>query len=114
MSFQRRHGQPAQVYQSKVETDRRGNKVVVHDAVGPIDVTAVFIPERSARAEVPGQRAINVVRMIVTNEIPDMNLWSRVRWNDRDWDVVTPPAYHHGTRHTRHYSVNLRERGVVE
>ena len=54
--------------------------------------------------------AINVVRLIMDPNIQDMDLWSRVEFNDRQWDVVTPPGYHHGTRHTRHWSIDVRER----
>ena len=80
------------------------------DADGPHEVRAAFIPQRSARAEVPGQAQINVQRMIVAADLTDVNLWSRVEWAGSKWDVVTPPAYHHGTRRTRHWSIDIRER----
>jgi hypothetical protein len=110
-SFQRRRGQPAKVWPTTTIADSRGNPVVTVDMdADPIDVVAVFIPQRSARAEVPGQQQIDVTRMLVRPNLPNVNLWSRVLWNGRYWDVVTPPAYHHGTRHTRHWSIDLRER----
>jgi len=109
-SLQRKHGMPATVYAQKLETDNRGNHVMVVDLESPTEVVAAFIPQRSARAEVPGQAEINVTRMIVKHGIPGVGLWSRVHWNGTWWDVVTPPAYHHGTRHTRHWSIDLRER----
>ena len=101
------------VYSQRNTTDRRGNHQMGTDMTAFIEVVGAFIPQRSARAEVPGQAEINVTRMIVAAGIlPDqeMGLWSRVEWNGRWWDVVTPPAYHHGTRHTRHWSIDLRER----
>lgn len=109
-SIQRRRGQEALVWKTQVVTDRRGNKVVTAEGTDPISVLAAFIPQRSARAEVPGQQQINVVTMIVDPDLPEVDLWSRVEWNGRQWDVVSPPAFHNGTRHTRHWSMNLRER----
>jgi hypothetical protein len=91
-------------------TDRRGNEIEMADDDGPHEIRAAFIPQRSARAEVPGQAQINVTRMIVAADLPDVSLWSRVEWNGLLWDVVTPPAYHHGTRQTRHWSIDIRER----
>lgn len=109
-SYQRKHGMEALVWKTKRVVDNRGNEVLVPDSDGPHRVKAVFIPQRSARAEVPGQAQINVTRMIVEADLTDVNLWSRVEWRGIFWDVVTPPAYHHGSRHTRHWSIDLRER----
>lgn len=111
MSVQRRRGETARIWKTRTVTDNRGNKVVMAGADGPHEVRAVFIPQRSARAEVPGQAEINVTRMIVTADLPGVNLWSRVEWRGSEWDVVTPPALHSGVkRHTRHWSIDLRER----
>lgn len=101
---------PAKIWKTVVITDNRGNEVRVADADGPHEVRAAFIPLRSARAEVPGQQKINVTRMIVDANLEGVELWSRVEWDGKVWDVVTPPAYHHGTRRTRHWSIDLRER----
>jgi hypothetical protein len=109
-SYQRRRGQSARVWRTRTEIDNRGNEIEVADSDGPHEVRAAFIPQRSARAEVPGQQQINVVRMIVDADLEGVDLWSRVEWRGRQWDVVTPPAYHHGTRRTRHWSIDLRER----
>ncbi|MEU8327313.1 phage head-tail adapter protein [Micromonospora sp. NPDC048839] len=108
--MQRRRGQLAKVWKTQTVTDNRGNVVKVAQADGPHIVRAAFIPQRSARAEVPGQQQINVVRMLVTADLTDVDLWSRVEWNGKQWDVVTPPSHHHGTRRTRHWSIDLRER----
>lgn len=110
-SIQRRRGQPALIWKSKIVTDNRGNDIIVPDADGPHEVRAAFIPQRSSRAEVPGQQQINVTRMIVDADLEGVTLWSRVQYKGKDWDIVSPPAYHHGTRrHTRHWSIDIRER----
>ncbi|MEU9126585.1 phage head-tail adapter protein [Kitasatospora sp. NPDC048540] len=110
MSRQRRRGQTARIWKTKTITDHRGNEVIMADADGPHEVQAAFIPQRSARAEVPGQQQINVVRMLVDPDLDDVTLWSRVEYGGRQWDVVSPPAYHHGTRRTRHWGIDIRER----
>ena len=110
MSVQRRRGMAAKVWKIKTITDNRGNQVHIADEDGPHEVRAAFIPQRSAKAEVPGQMQINITRMIVSAELEGVDLWSRVEWQGKQWDVVTPPAYHHGTRHTRHLSIDIRER----
>jgi hypothetical protein len=110
VSVQRRKGELAKVWKTITTVDRRGNVNVSADEVGPHEVRAVFVPQRSARAEVPGQQQINILRMIVAPDLTDVNLWSRVEYRGRMWDVVTPPAYHHGVRQTRHWSIDLRER----
>lgn len=111
-SLQRRRGMKAMVYSEALIPDKRGNHVKGVDLEHGVEVVAAFIPQRSARAEVPGQAVINVTRMICAANIPEVviGLWARVHWNGTWWDVVTPPAYHHGTRHTRHWSIDLRER----
>ncbi|WP_218839769.1 phage head-tail adapter protein [Streptomyces sp. WZ.A104] len=110
MSVQRRRGQKARVWKTVEVVDQRGNTVHVADPTSPIDVRAAFIPQRSARAEVPGQQQINVARMIVDAHLQGVSLWSRVEYNGATWDVVSPPAYHHGDRRTRHWSLDIRER----
>lgn len=110
MSYQRRRGVVAKVWKTKKVTDARGNEVKVADPNDFEYVTVAQIPQRSARAEVPGQVIINVVRLILDPNIEDMDIWSRVEFNGKQWDIVTPPSYHHGTRHTRHWSIDVRER----
>src|SRR5699024_12459267 len=73
-------------------------------------VTAAFDPARSSRAEAPGQVEVNVYHMIVRADIPDVTLWSYVKWRGEMWDVSAPPEYHHGTRHVRHWTVEIRKR----
>lgn len=110
MTRQRKRGLHAQVWRTTRYTDRRGNTTEMADPAGPLTVRCAIIPQRSARAEVPGQQQINVVRMIVGPELTDLSLWSRVEVLGKTWDVVTPPAYRHGSRRTRHWSLDLRER----
>lgn len=109
-SYQRRNGQPAIVYPTKQITDARGSKVLIADMTKPISVRAAFVPQRSGKAELPGQQDIDVVRMIVDANLPGVTSWSRVEWNGSVWDVVVPPAYHHGTPEVRHWSIDLRRR----
>jgi hypothetical protein len=110
VSVQRRRGQRALIWKSMNITDNRGNVVSVADDDGPYEVRAVFIPQRSARAEVPGQAQINVTRMLIDASTEDVDLWSRVEWAGHMWDVVTPPAHHHGSRRVRHWSIDIRQR----
>lgn len=90
--------------------DRRGNKIRVADKTRPIKTKGWVMPERSSRAEVPGQQKINVIRIGITANLAGVEIWSEVEYDGKVWDVVTPPGYHHGTRHTRHWSMDLRER----
>lgn len=109
-TYQRKHGQPLTLYRTKVAADRRGNDVEILDEENPYNVKAWVIPQRSSKAEVPGQQQINVIRIGVNADLDGVTLWSRADYLGKKWDVVTPPSYHHGTRHTRHWSLDLRER----
>lgn len=100
----------AQVWRTRPTADRRGNVVLAATDDGPYEVKAVFLPERSAKAEVPGQQQINVYTMIVQPDLDDVTLWSRVRWRGELWDIVTPPEHHGGTRQTKHISLQIRQR----
>ena len=111
MTVQRKRGQPVRIWTTHTVTDRRGNEVeVVNEAKSPLKVKGWVIPQRSSRAEVPGQQQINVVRLGTESNLANVTLWSRVEYDGKTWDVVAPPAYHHGTRHTRHWSIDLRQR----
>jgi hypothetical protein len=99
------------VWPTKKTVDSRGNEVFVVDLDAvPHAVRVAVIPQRSAQAEVPGQQQINVVRMLVDADLAGVDLWGRVEWAGKLWDIVTPPSLHYGTRHTRHWSIDLRER----
>lgn len=110
MSHQRRRGIDARIWRTVVIQDNRGNQVRMADADGPHEVRVWVSAQRSARAEVPGQQKINIIRIGVAADLEGVELWSRVEILGSTWDVVTPPAYHHGTRRTRHWSMDLRER----
>lgn len=110
MTVQRRRGQIARVCRLETVTDRRGNRTVAPDREHWTEVRAAFVPDRSSRAEVPGQQQINVWKMIVAADTPDVYMWNVVQWNGREWDIAAPPELHYGTRRTRHYTVLLRER----
>ena len=111
MSVQRRRANriPVTFMRTKKTTDLRGNPVLMVDETNTYSTFAAWMPERSARAEVPGQQQIDVARLIV-EEIPDVDVWSRVQVRGGEWDIVSPPEYHHGTRHLRHWSVFIRRR----
>lgn len=114
MSVQRRHGQLVKIWPQKLTTDRRGSPQYAVDLTAdPVETRAAIIPQRSSKSEVPGQQEILVYRLIITSELENVGLWSRIEWDARHWDVVSPPAYHHGTRATRHWSVDIRERPPV-
>lgn len=121
MTYQRRRsGLSFTLYPIKEVEDSRGNTHKTVDKDRPIEGKAWTYPQRSAKAEVPGQQHINVTRIGVSVDLAGfdagelfddaIDLWAEVDFLGKSWDVVTPPAYHHGTRHTRHWSIDLRER----
>lgn len=111
MSVQRRRGLPLTLWPVKVVTDNRGNEVKIADEDSAIATKGWMIPQRSAKAEVPGQQKIDVIRIGVKADLGNIDLWSRVVWNGAPYDVVTPPSYHHGSsRHVRHWSIDIRKR----
>lgn len=112
MSYQRRRGLPVRLYARKIIQDGRSNEVITVDFDTYFDTTAAVIPQRSSRAEIPGQQIIDVVRLIVTHELPNVGLWSQVKYDGEMWDIAAPPAYHHGTRTTRHISIDIRRRPI--
>lgn len=109
-SIQRRRGKTIKVWKTKIVKDGRGNDVITPDPANPHIVRAAAIPQRSSKAEVPGQQQINITRLIIDHELGDVNLWSRVEYDGREWDIAAPPAYHHGTPRVRHWSIDIRER----
>lgn len=112
MTYQRkRKGTDAIFYPIVKQADNRGNERKVHDESNPIHRKVWQIPQRGAKAEVTGQQTINVVRIGVATDVPGVALNSRVEFDGKVWDVVSPPALHAGGgRHTRHYSMDVRER----
>lgn len=88
-----------------------GNIVKYTDDDSVHEIRAVVKPERSSRAEVPGQQVVNVVSITTESDLSDVELWSRVELRGKEWDPVSPPQLYYGaTRHVRHWSITLRER----
>lgn len=114
MSVQRKRGQSAIIYKSTAKEDLRGNTVRSADLSTPFPVIAAFIPQRSSRAEVPGQQVIDVYTMLLSPSYTDVDVWSRVKWNGDEWDLVSPPTLHFGTRRTKHISITIRRRPYQE
>lgn len=111
MSRQRDQGQPCTVWPTKLTQDRRGNDVIAVDEDNPITgLRAAFIPQNTAKAELPGQQQTVIYKMIVSADLPNVTAWSRVEWNGQLWDVHTPAEFHHGSRHVRHWSLMIRRR----
>lgn len=118
MTFQRKRGLPTKIWPTSVQTDNRGNEQRVVDLTAtPIRTKAWVFAQRSARAEVPGQQRINVVRIGIDSDLatqpfdPVGDLYGRVEFMGKQWDIVAPPSYHHGSsRHTRHWGLDIRER----
>lgn len=106
------------VYPTKTVTDFRGQSADVPDMDNPVEVRGWVIPDRSSRAEVPGQQEINVIRIGVPfplpEGIPPVDLWSRVEWDGQQWDVAAPPDRRFGTRQVRHQTIALRRRTIRE
>lgn len=109
-SVQRRRGREVTFWATMSITDARGNLVDIADPTTKTTVRAAIIPQRSQRAEVAGQVAIDVTRVIVPHGIPGVALWARAELDGEEWDLVTPPALHWGQRNTRHWTIDLKRR----
>lgn len=111
MSRQRRHGQVIKIWPTKKVLDRRQNETIESDLdADPYVVKAAVIPQRNSKAEVPGQQIIDVVRLVTVADLEAVTLWSRVEYLGDFWDIVAPPAYHHGSRQVRHWTLDIRRR----
>ena len=110
-SIQRRRGQDIKVWPVKLEATRRGDNMLSADMdATPHEVKAAIVPLRGSRAEIPGQQEIKIFTVILTAKLEGVDLQSRVGWAGEEWDVVSPQNYHHGTRATRHWSMDIRKR----
>jgi len=107
--MQRDRGELAYIYPVTKTTDSRQN-VIEAPLSTPLTVRGVFAPDRSARAEVIGQQQVNIVRMLTSSDLSGVSLWSLVKWRNLWWDIVAPPGWHIGDRHTRHWSILIRQR----
>lgn len=110
-SLQRLRGSTiATVYQTREIIDDRGNKTIQPVAEGAYTIRVSITPDRSARAEVPGEMEIDVINIRVPHMLPGITIRSRVYLGGSWWDLVSPPAHRVGTRHTRHTTLTLRRR----
>lgn len=115
-SIQRRRGEWVEFWHEVTSTDRRGNRQqVTDDPTTPPDirVRAALIPDRSSRAEVPGQLEVEMLTCIVQADLANVGVYSRARARGRWYDIAAPPLLHPGSRHTRHWTVSLRYRPAV-
>lgn len=109
-SMQRRRGQQVVIYPTKEIVDNRGHTVAMADMDHPVIRKAAVIPQRSSKAELPGQQDIHTVRLILDNAVSGLDSWSRVLYMGEYWDVMVPPQFHAGSRHVRHYTIDVRRR----
>ena len=107
--LQRRRGVTITIHPSVETIDRRGNRTI-RPLGFPFTVSAWIVPDRASRAEVPGQQEIDVYTIGTKADLTDVDLWSRIEWDGRWWDMVSPPAKHIGTRHTAHWTLTVRKR----
>ena len=111
MSVQRTRSQElATIYRAITVVDNRGNESVQPTMDNPHVVRVHAAPDRSARAEVPGEMQIDVLTLRIPYMLADVNLRSRVFFREDWWDVVAPPADHGGSRHVRHSTITIRRR----
>ena len=100
MSLPRKNRQAAVIYPTVTTTDHRGNDVRVANMDDPISVRATFIPQSKP----------NVYDMLI-DTLPDgVDADSRVEWREDQWDILSRPAPHSGTRQTRHYTLEIQKR----
>ena len=94
-TFQRKRGQDCVLYLTITSTDDRGNEVKSADMANPTPARAAFVSSTG-----------DTVVMLI-DPTPGLDVWSRVEWHGGKYNV-TPPGFHHGTRHTRHWSAKLQ------
>jgi hypothetical protein len=100
MSLPRRNRQPAVLFPTIVITDNRGNNFKSPDMDAPVPVMATFSPQTKP----------NTYDMLLDTLPAGVDTYSRVEWRGDQWDIMSPPAYHVGTRHTEHYTLEIHKR----
>lgn len=110
MSVQRKRGQRFTYYPKVTTVDSRENRTITVDMDSPRKARGAFIPDRSSRAELPGQQRVEVYKLIVSDKLLDIDLWGLVEWRGAYWDVSSPSMYRHGTRQVRHQTAEIRRR----
>lgn len=97
------------IYPEVVYDDPRGNPGMRKPSDKPIRIRVTTSYDRGSIAEVTGQVASDVVR-VLTRYAP-VAPWARVRFRDQDWDLATPPRQTvGGTRNTRHTEFTIKSR----
>lgn len=109
-SLQTRRGSEALIFRVETVEDAMGNKTVRPHARNPHKVRISQMPDRSAKAELPGQQEINVLQVRCPPGLDEVNLWSRVYWRGKWYDLVAPPGERDGSRNIRHWTLILRKR----
>jgi hypothetical protein len=101
------------VYPEVKMRDSRNNLVKIPSEV-PVKVRATTSYDRSSIAELPGQIDVSVLKC-VTRDAP-VGSWSRVVYDNREWDLVSPPRRSPGmSKTTRYVHFTIRSRpGFVE
>lgn len=107
--IQRRTGEWVTLYTARREVSARGAPMLVVDPDSGVKFRCTEQPERSSRAELPGQLGIEMVRIDIPWETP-ASLWGAAYFRDGWWDVQNPPAVLPGSRHVRHKQIVLRRR----
>ena len=96
MTVQRRRGQDCVLYLTILTTDKRGNEVKSADMAHPTPARAAFVSNTG-----------DAVTMNI-NATPGLDTYSRVEWNGGMYNVGVPAVYSSLSRHTRHWSVELK------
>jgi hypothetical protein len=96
MSIPRHLRQDCVLYLTILSTDNRDQDVKVADMANPTPARAAFVSSTG-----------DTVIMLI-DPLPDgLDTYSRVEWNGGMYNV-TPPGYHHGERHTHHWTAKLQ------
>ena len=110
MSLQRTRGIPIVLWAAVSRENKAGEITSVPDWDRPYHTVASQRSERTARAEVPGEGEIEIIKVTVRPDVSGLNSWGRAWFMGTHWDVSAPPEYRHGTRHVRHLTLTLRSR----
>lgn len=100
-------------YVSEKHVDRQGNEVMVPSGKF-YDRRATVAEERQSDAELPGQVAAKIVRLVV-RDAPALDSWAEVHFRGERWDLAAPPHFSNGvSRAIRHVELMLRSRNDME
>lgn len=99
-----------EIYPTVTMEDSRGNKHKRHGDV-PVKIRVSASEDRGSDAELAGQVAVKVYR-ILTRSVPgEFDSYSRIFFRGEEWDIAAPPIVTEGpSRLTRHVEFNIRSR----